>query len=98
MTAADAEQAILTALTALNTERPPDDQLEISRETPILGADSRIDSLALVFLITDLEAALKDRHGVEVSLMSDEALQLEQSPFRNVSTLRDFIVMLAARA
>ncbi len=59
--------------------------------TPLLGRKSMLDSLALVTLIVSTEQALKERHGVSVTIVDERALSMEKSPFRTVATLADYV-------
>jgi len=94
ITGSQIEAIIFAALAALNAERAPDDQIEISEKTLLFGAGSRLDSLQLVSLITDVEVALNTEHGLEVSLADDRALERSQSPYTTVETLRDYVLEL----
>ena len=60
----------------------------------LFGAGSRLDSLQLVSLITDVEVALNTEHGLDVSLADDRALERAESPFTSVETLRDYVLEL----
>jgi hypothetical protein len=94
ITVGEIESIIFAALAALNAERAPDDQVEISSKTLLFGAGSRLDSLQLVSLITDVEVALNTTHGLELSLADDRALERAESPYTSVETLRDYVVEL----
>ena len=94
ITGREIDAIIFAALAVLNTERAPDEQIEISERTVLFGAGSRLDSLQLVSLITDVEVALNTEHGLEVSLADDRALERPQSPYTTVKTLRDYVLEL----
>ena len=94
ITGSEIEAIIFAALAALNAERAPDDQIEISETTLLFGAGSRLDSLQLVSLITDVEVALNTEHDLEVSLADDRALERAESPYTTVATLRDYVLEL----
>ena len=94
ITGSEIEAIIFAALASLNAERAPDDQIEISMRTVLFGAGSRLDSLQLVSLITDVEVALNTEHGLEVSLADDRALERAASPYTTVETLRDYVLEL----
>ena len=86
---------IFAALHALNRERTAEDQISLSSQTPLFGADSQIDSLSLVSLIVDVETTLNADHGLAISLADDRALARKQSPYASVETLRDYVLELA---
>ena len=92
------EAIIFAALASLNAERAPADQIEISSTTLLFGVGSRLDSLQLVSLITDVEVALNTVHGLEVSLADDRALERAESPYTSVETLRDYVLELTQGA
>ncbi len=94
ITGSEVEAIIFAGLTAINAERAADDQIEISAQTALFGPGSRLDSLQLVSLITDVEVALNTEHGLELSLADDRALERAQSPYATVETLRDYVLEL----
>lgn len=96
LTGEQVEEMILAALADLNDELPADEQVELSPNTPLFGADASIDSLSLVSLIVDVETALNVDHDLPVSLTDDRAMTREVSPFTDVQALKLYILELAA--
>ena len=95
----DAVQTILLlALQNINDERGPDEQLEVDLNTRLFGTDAVLDSLSLVSVIVDLEAAISDASGRDISLTDDRAMSQAVSPFSDVSTLTDYILLLLSEA
>jgi acyl carrier protein len=92
MTSDDVDAIIFRALAALNAERGPDEQIELTASTPLFGVDSEIDSLGFVSVITDVETALNVDHGLHVPLADDRAMSRAQSPYETVATLRDYVL------
>ena len=91
----DAVQTIiLKALNNINDERGPDEQLEIGLNTRLFGSDAVLDSLSLVSVIVDVEAAISDASGRDLSLTDDRAMSQEISPFSDVNTLSAYILLL----
>ena len=64
----------------------------------LLGQDAVLSSMGLVTLITDAESVLADEHGVEVTLVSEDAFSRRQSPFRTVEALADYVLELVGLA
>ncbi len=67
-----------------------DNYLDITSETVLFGDNTVLDSIGLVNIVIDLESTFLDK-GYEISLTSDVAMSRRQSPFRNISTLANFI-------
>jgi acyl carrier protein len=85
---------ILQALKNINEERGPDEQLKIDLNTRLFGADAVLDSLSLVSVIVDVESAVSDQAGREISLTDDRAMSQEISPFSDVNSLTAYIELL----
>ena len=83
-------ELVLNSMRESNLGRGGDEQLDVSPEAPIFGADSPLDSLGLVGLLIDIEDALADA-GTEVSINSEHAMSKAQSPFKDVPSLVAFI-------
>ena len=78
----------------LNIQNGSDIQLSKTEETIIFGKASPLDSLGLVNLIVSLEDAVNDEFNLEIILADERAMSLETSPFKTVSTLADYILLL----
>ena len=63
-------------------------------DTVLYGPDGNLDSLALVHLITEVEAAVAEEMGKEIVLADERAMSRSRSPFRTVATLRDHVAEL----
>ena len=85
---------ILQALKNINEERGPDEQLKIDLNTRLFGADAVLDSLSLVSVIVDVESAVSEQAGQEISLTDDRAMSQEISPFSDVNSLTAYIELL----
>jgi acyl carrier protein len=86
------QQIILEALTSINEERSPAERFPVGPDTLLFGADAPLDSLSLVSVIVDVEQAVSDAAGTEVSLTDDRAMSQEVSPFTDVGALTDYIL------
>lgn len=89
---------ILQALNNINDERGPDEQLIINLDTRLFGADAVLDSLSLVSVIVDVEAAISDASGRDISLTDDRAMSQAVSPFTDVNALTAYILLLLSEA
>ena len=64
--------------------------VEITKDTPLIGSNKIMDSMGLVNNIVDIETAFLDE-DVEISLTSEAAMSGRISPFRSVGALCNFI-------
>jgi acyl carrier protein len=85
---------IFNSIDELNSQSGLDSQLSKTKETVIFGKASPLDSLGLVNLIVSLEQAINDEFNLEITLADERAMSLENSPFKTVSTLADYILLL----
>ena len=65
-------------------------QVELTKDTPLIGSARILDSMGLVNCIVDIETAFLDE-DVEISLTSEAAMSGRISPFRSVGALCNFI-------
>jgi len=67
-----------------------DIDVEIAKETPLIGSNRILDSIGLVNLLVDIETTLLD-DDIEVSLTTENAMSARISPYRSVGSLCRFI-------
>jgi len=78
---------------------PPGANLEETAETALLeGEGGSLDSLAVVNLMVALEARLEQEFSQAISLADALGLPPEESPFRTVSTLAEFVAQELGRS
>ena len=70
------------------------DNIDITLDSVIYGDNSPLDSLGLVSLIVAVEQTMEDEFGSTITLADEKAMSLENSPFRSVSSLADYIEKL----
>ena len=63
---------------------------KVNLVTVLLGTESYLDSMGLVNIIIDIESTFLNE-GIDISLTSDKAMSVRNSPFRTITTLTDFI-------
>ena len=87
------ETIILDAVRTINFGREPADQIPVSVDALLFGADSTLDSLGLVALLMEVEEGFLDA-GFEISLNDERAMSQRNNPFRSVATLAAYIESL----
>lgn len=89
---------ILKALNNINDERGFDEQIKVGLDTRLFGPDAVLDSLSLVSVIVDVESAVSDSLGWDLSLTDDQAMSQAVSPFTDVNTLTEYIMVLVSKS
>jgi D-alanine--poly(phosphoribitol) ligase subunit 2 len=85
---------IYASIDEVNSQNEDDKQLSKTETTVIFGKGSTLDSLGLVNLIVSLEQAVNDEFEVEITLADERAMSQENSPFKTVTSLADYIISL----
>lgn len=63
-------------------------------QTKIYGSEGNLDSLALVSFITDVEEMVDNEFNTNITLADEKAMSSRNSPFKDVSTLTQYICNL----
>jgi hypothetical protein len=95
-------QRLISMMTGL-LQATLDDQNEHGAVTataslPLVGENAAITSMRLVSFIADLETTLASDYGLNLTLVSEQALSRSKSPFRSVDALADYILELTGTA
>lgn len=91
MTKKETLELVINQLLELNDTLPESEKFVVNEKTQLFGSNSNIDSLSLVSVIVDLEETLSSSYNIDISLTDDRAMTREISPFKNISTLVDYI-------
>lgn len=67
-------------------------------ELPLIGEQAAVTSLGLVSFIADVESTLREKYGLDLTLVSEQALSRKRSPFRSIDTLADYVIELTGAA
>jgi len=57
-----------------------------------------LDSMGVIFLVTDLEAAISNEYEIDLTLADERAMSQKTSPFRTVKTLAKYVEQLISEA
>lgn len=85
---------LFEAIDDLNQTVPSERQLLKSLDAVLFGRTSRLDSLGLVNLIVAIEEAIQEKFATAISIADERALSQQDSPFRTVETLANYICLL----
>jgi hypothetical protein len=89
---------VRTALAEVRALLPPGAELGDRRDDPLAHPEGPLDSLGIVNLVASVEGAAA-REGLEgLGLVDALALPLEESPFRTVGSLEDWVTRVTGRS
>lgn len=94
LTKQQANDLVLESLVALNEEKEDDEKIPVSTDTVLLGMGTGLDSLDLIFVITNIEDRLYDLAKREIQLATDAQAFEGDHPFRTVATLGEHIAAI----
>jgi acyl carrier protein len=83
------ETIVLSTVKELGVEQE-NEELQNSDLTTILFGKN-LDSMGIVFLVTELEEEIFDTLGLQISLADERAMSQKTSPFRSVKTLVKYV-------
>ena len=86
--------AVYDAVREINDQIGEDQQLALSKDTIFVGDGSRLDSIGLINLIVTVEQNIEDIFDISLTLADEKALSQEQSPFRTVGSLVEYVELL----
>ena len=66
-------------------------KLAKSPDTQLFGSDNALDSMQLVSFVVAVEEAVLDNAGHDLVLADDKAMSRRNSPFRDVTSLAEYI-------
>lgn len=87
----DTLNLIFNSIDELNMELDEKERINKGEDTQLFGSGDSLDSLALINLITIIEQNIEDETGTYVSLADEKAMSLDESPFKTVLTLKNYI-------
>ena len=90
----DIIKIIFESIDDINNGQSEDLKIEKSLETQLYGKDGKVDSLGLVNLMVFIEQNIEDKLDRNITIASEKAMSLKNSPFVNVSSLANYIETL----
>ena len=90
-------QVVYDVIDELNAQLDHEGRLTKSHDTALHGEMGGLDSLGLVNLIVGVEEGIEERTGVMLSLVDELIVVTEESPFRTVGALVEYVAGLLNR-
>ena len=66
--------------------------IEANKDTLLFGEN--LDSMGIVFLVTDLESKISEKLNIDIALADERAMSQKTSPFRSIKTLSEYSKVL----
>lgn len=85
------ENIIIESLKEYNQELESLELNNPTNKTRLYGEKSVLDSMGLVYLITDIEEKISDKFSKNIVLADEKAMSQKTSPFRDVESLTKYI-------
>ena len=82
---------IIDSLKEYNQELQSKELQNPTIDTRLYGSYSALDSLGLVYIVSDLEDKIYQNFGKSIVLADERAMSQKTSPFRSVETLANYI-------
>lgn len=89
------KKIVLQAIDLSNQSRSHETQISTSESSILFGKDGSLDSMALVALLMDIEDALQEQN-IDVSLSDEKAMSSTRSPFKDISSITQYVHNLTA--
>ena len=84
-------ELIFASIDELNLDLEENEKITKTEETNLFGSGDSLDSLALINLITIIEEKIEEETNEYISLADEKAMSLDESPFKTVTTLKNYI-------
>lgn len=85
-------EIIFQCIEDINDENAIDIAKDVN--TKLFGSDSELDSILLVNLIVAVEESIEELSGKYIPIADERAFSLENSPFKSIDSLADYIKIL----
>ncbi|MEI8349021.1 MAG: acyl carrier protein [Candidatus Omnitrophota bacterium] len=85
---------VFAAVEIINQQLSKDEQIDKAMNTPLFYSSGGLDSLGIINLIMTIEQKIQEDLGVNITLANEKALSSQDSPFRTIGNLIDYISLL----
>ena len=87
-------KVVYAAIDELNSDLPEGDRINKSLDEVLIGSSGKIDSLGMINLIVAVEQKVEEEFKETLSLANDNAMSAQNSPFKTVGSLIDYVADL----
>ena len=90
------ELAVYGAIDELNKQLPKGSQVEKAPDAQLYSTEGKLESLAFLTFIMEVESRIQDEFGIELLLTDDNLLSKQKSPFATLGTLIEYLEQLVS--
>lgn len=83
---------VLASVKEIGEDQESSNLIAATEDTLLFGEN--LDSMGIVFLVTDLEEKIADELDINLTLADERAMSQRTSPFRSVKTLTRYVQTL----
>lgn len=87
---------VLETVKEIGEDQENEALINATEDTRLFGEN--LDSMGIVFLVTDLESKISDEMDIDLTLADERAMSQRTSPFRTVKTLAEYANTLIEEA
>ena len=87
---------VVDAIKEVGEDQENEELINATEKTLLFGKN--LDSMGVVFLVTELEERISDELGIDIALADERAMSQKTSPFRSVKTLSKYVETLINEA
>jgi acyl carrier protein len=84
-------QTIYSAVDELNTQLPKGVRVEKRPDAPLYGKEGKLESIDLVGFIIEVEEKINEEFGASITIADERAMSEQNSPFRTLGTLSEYV-------
>lgn len=84
-------KVVFAAIDELNSSLPEGDRINKTLDEILIGSSGKMDSLGMINLIVAVEQKIEEEFKETVSLANDNAMSAQNSPFKTVGSLIDYV-------
>ena len=81
---------VFKAITEINQQLLPEQRIDPSPETVLIGEQAKLDSMGLVSLLVVIEGEIENDFGIDLTFL-DENSVLDENILKNVSSLAIYL-------
>lgn len=85
------KSVVFEAIDEINQQLLEQQRLSKSPEVVLVGGEAMLDSMAFVNLIVAVEEKMVNEFGVNITLVDERAFSQDETPFKTIGNLIDYI-------